>query len=153
VPDCCRFQRLGEHIRSQTSSPPRHRHLGYLAKPPTRPATRCACSHVNLLGGIIYSAHCIAGVPVVQMPSVLSWIYVMKTAPDKDTVLCSGANVQVTQYFTKQLDPSRFRDGKSRNLLYDVNSLPGYLRSLSRPWGIAANMAEILEQLIACCST
>ena len=102
---------------------------------------------------IIYCAYCIAGVPVVQIPVVNSWRYVMETAPDTDTALRSGADAQVRQYFTKQLDPSRFRGGGTRNLLYDVNSLPGYLKSLSRPWGIAATMAEILEQLITFCST
>jgi hypothetical protein len=102
---------------------------------------------------IIYCAYCVAGVPVVQIPIVNNWHYVLKPALDTDTAECLGTDVQVRQYFTKQLDPSRFRGGETRNLLYDVNSLPGYLRSLSRPWGIAATMAEVLEQLITFCST
>lgn len=102
---------------------------------------------------IIYCAYCIAGVPVVQIPVVNSWRHVMETALGTDTAVRSCADVQVRQYFTKQLDPSRFKGGGTRNLLYDVNSLPGYLKSLSRPWGIAATMAEILEQLITFCST
>lgn len=103
---------------------------------------------------IVYCAYCIVGVPVVQIPTVINWQYVMGGAGlDIDAAMRLGEDVQVTQYFTNQLDPSRFRGGETRNLLYDLNSFPRYLKSLSRPWGIAANMAEILEQLIVCCNT
>jgi hypothetical protein len=101
---------------------------------------------------MIYCAYCMAGVPVVQVPVVKCWRSVMEGALGTDKAVLSAEDLQVRQYFTKQLDPSRFRGGGTRNLLYDLNSLPGYLKGLSRPWGIANTMAEILEQLITFCS-
>ncbi len=101
---------------------------------------------------MIFCAYCMCGVPVVQIPAVKSWRYVMMTDVSTANAPLSDADVQVRQYFSKQLDPSSLRSGSTRNLLYDLNSLPGHLRSLSRPWGISTTMAEILEQLITFCA-
>lgn len=102
---------------------------------------------------IIYCAYCIAGVPVVQVPIVNNWQDIMSNDLDTNAATQSSDDIYVRQYLTKQVDASSLKGGETRNLLYDMNSVPGYLRSLSRPWGIATILAEILEQLITFCST
>ena len=102
---------------------------------------------------IIYCAYCIAGVPVVQVPIVDSWQDIMSHDFESDTGVLSLADIKVKDYLTNQCEPSSLQSGVSRNLLYDLHALPGYLKSLSRPWGIAASLADILEQLITFCNT
>jgi hypothetical protein len=100
---------------------------------------------------IIYCAYCIAGVSVIQAPAVKNWEVVTAADPEFSTNGASSADIEVANFLIKQHDALRLPGTPVRNLLYDLNSLPVFLRNLSKPWGVAATMAEMLEQLATCC--
>jgi hypothetical protein len=100
---------------------------------------------------MIYCAYCIAGVSIVQAPAVKNWQVVTAADPESSANGAVSADFEVANFLTKQHDALRLPGTPVRNLLYDLNSLPMYLRNLSKPWGVAATMAEMLEQLVTCC--
>lgn len=103
---------------------------------------------------IVYCAYCVAGVSVTQAPSVKDWQIIVGFGPEPLGNAAnweSYADTDVANWLIQQNDALRLPGTPVRNLLYDLSSLPLYLRNLSKPWGVAATMAEILEQLVTCC--
>ena len=100
---------------------------------------------------VVYCAFCVAGVPVLQIPSVKNWPVAMGIGLDSSRNPTYGEEIELTDFLTQQYDTLRSPGTPIRNLLYDLCSLPVYLKNLSNPWGIAGSMAEILEQLVTCC--
>jgi hypothetical protein len=105
---------------------------------------------------VIYTSFCLAGTSIVSVPSVTDWERIMSidlesTAPHFGGMY-QGPDQQVRQYLISQSDFSKDAPPK-RNLLYDLNLLPLYLKAVSKPWGVAATMEEILEQMVTICSS
>jgi hypothetical protein len=105
---------------------------------------------------IIYTSFCLAGTSIMSVPAVADWERIMsidlESINDRLSDHNQGLDQQIRQYLTQEHDSSKTMRPK-RNLLYDLNLLPIYLKGLSKPWGVAATMEEIVEQMVTVCST
>lgn len=98
---------------------------------------------------IIYCAFLLGGVTTIAVPTEVDWTALVTIEPTQSNVDLS------TNTANSMLDRFIFAHGqagstKQRNLLYELNVFLLRLRQVIQPWGIAAELENILRQLIAC---
>jgi hypothetical protein len=103
----------------------------------------------------VYSVFSLAGLITVKLPSTVDWKDVVCTTNDPclDVAEHSGPAISsdTTRYVRDAWTPDFGTLQTTRNLLYEFNSMQKLFGCLSTQWGVAIDMAKVVDRWIALC--
>ena len=98
---------------------------------------------------VIYCAFLLGSVSTITVPSEINWSSLMDIGPIQyETDLPANTAHSTLRRFIFGLPPTGAM--KQRNLLYELNVFLLRLRQMVQPWGVAAELEDMLRQLISC---
>jgi hypothetical protein len=103
----------------------------------------------------IYSVFSLAGLITVKLPSAVDWkdaVCIPNDARTDITELSAPVIASdTTRYIHNAWNPDFGRVSTTRNLLYESNSMQKLFGCLSTQWGVAIDMAKVVDQWVALC--
>jgi len=102
----------------------------------------------------VYVVFSLGGQNNVNTPSIIDWQTALAT--DFNSGLGPGQPDSISQFETKRYMRGEYSSifgkmGTTQNLLYELNSMQKLFRCLCSQWGIAYDMADVLDQWNALC--
>ncbi len=106
----------------------------------------------------LYCVFSLAGQATVHIPSKVDWQSVLSSGydacPSLGEVCETGAKMETKRYIRGEMGGAALfgtqsLTGSSKNLLYEMNSMQKLFRCLCSQWGVAYDMADVVDQWMA----